>query len=70
MQTPYRSVGLGLEGLKRIAGDGAGRQVVLVTGGDPRRIAPLDAALKGGFVSVVVTDTVTARVILSERSMR
>src|SRR5262249_43477995 len=70
VQTPYRSVGLGLKGLKRIAGAASGRQVVLLAGGDPRRIVPLEAALKGGFVSTVVTDTITARVLLGELPMK
>jgi DNA-binding transcriptional regulator LsrR (DeoR family) len=68
VDTPYRSVGLGLERLAWIARDEdqTGRQVVLIAGGDRRRLAGLRAALAGGYVSVLLTDTVSARVLLGE----
>jgi len=68
VRTPYRSVGLGIPGLKRIATDEdrKGRRVVIVAGGDKRRILPLLAALEGGYASTLVTDTVTARVLFGE----
>jgi deoxyribonucleoside regulator len=59
VQTEYESIGLGFEGLRRIARDPA-RRVVLVTGGDKRRFAPLKIALRAGLASVLVTDNVTA----------
>lgn len=66
--TPYRSVGLGIPRLQRIAAgaNAFGQQVIIVAGGDKRRIVPLRAAIEGRYASVVVTDTVTARVLLQE----
>ena len=68
VRTKYRSVGLQISGLQRTARDEdrKGRQVVIVVGGDRRRIVPLKAAILGRFVSVVITDTVTARALLGE----
>jgi DNA-binding transcriptional regulator LsrR (DeoR family) len=63
---PYRSIGLELDGLRRIASDANGRRVVLITGGDKRRIPPLKAAIRGRLVSDIVTDTITARALLGE----
>jgi DNA-binding transcriptional regulator LsrR (DeoR family) len=63
---PYRSIGLGLEGLQRMASDTTGRRVVLCTGGDKRRIDPLAAAIRGRLASDIITDTITARVLLGE----
>lgn len=64
----YRSIGLELDGLRRIAADANGRRVVLITGGDKRRIPPLKAAIRGRLVSDIVTDTITARALLGEIS--
>ena len=66
---PYRSIGLGLDGLKTMAADPRGRRVVLITGGDVRRIAPLLAAIRGSLVTDLITDTVTARVLIGELMM-
>ena len=63
---PYCSIGLGLDGMRRITASANGRRVLLLTGGDKRRIAPLRAALEGKLVSDLITDTVTARVLLGE----
>jgi hypothetical protein len=60
VQTPYRAVGLGFEGLQEIARDPE-RQVVLICGGDKRRFAPLRAALKVRLASVLVSDVWTVR---------
>jgi DNA-binding transcriptional regulator LsrR (DeoR family) len=65
VQTPYRSVGLGFEGLQEIARDPA-RQVILVCGGDKRRFAPLRAAIEARLASVVVSDVWTARYLAGE----
>jgi DNA-binding transcriptional regulator LsrR (DeoR family) len=64
-RSPYTAVGLGYEGLKKIAGD-RNREVILVTGGDRRRFEPLKAILKAGLASVLVSDTVTARYLVDE----
>jgi len=63
---PYCSIGLGLDGMRRITASANGRRVLLLTGGDKRRIAPLRAALEGKLVSDLITDTITARVLLGE----
>jgi DNA-binding transcriptional regulator LsrR (DeoR family) len=65
VKTPYRSVGLGFEGMQDIARDG-NRQVILICGGDKRRFAPLRAALKARLASVLVSDIWTARYLLDE----
>jgi DNA-binding transcriptional regulator LsrR (DeoR family) len=52
-----------------MAADPRGRRVVLITGGDARRIAPLLAAIRGRLVTDLITDTVTARVLIGERMM-
>lgn len=65
VQSDYRSIGLGYDGLKRIAADRQ-RQVILVTGGDRRRFECLRAALRARLASVLVSDTVTARYLLGE----
>jgi DNA-binding transcriptional regulator LsrR (DeoR family) len=65
VETPYEAIGLGFDGLRRIAQDPA-RTVILVTGGDRRRFEPLRAALRAGLVSVLVSDTVTARYLVGE----
>jgi DNA-binding transcriptional regulator LsrR (DeoR family) len=65
--TPNRAIGLGLAGLQDIVKDAhSGRKVVLVCGGDKRRLEPLRVALRAGFASVLVTDTVTARYLAGE----
>jgi DNA-binding transcriptional regulator LsrR (DeoR family) len=52
-------IGLDLDGFRRAARD-PHRRVILVTGGDRRRIEPLRVALATGLVSEVITDTVIA----------
>lgn len=69
--TDYRAIGLDIPTLKQIASgeNGTGRTVMMIGGGDRRRIAVLEAAISGGLVNVVVTDTTTARVLLKELPM-
>ena len=64
--TSYRSIGIGFYGLRAIAAD-ATREVILVCGGDKRRIEPLRVALRAGLVNVLVSDTVTARELIRVR---
>lgn len=42
------------------------RKVILVSGGDKQRFEPLKAALRGGFASDLISDTVTARILVGE----
>ena len=42
------------------------REVILIAGGDRRRIVPIKVALSAGLVSWLVTDTVTAKSLLDE----
>lgn len=65
VRSDYRSIGLGFNGLRHIAGD-KNRQVILVAGGDRRRFEPLKAALRARLASVLVSDTVTARFLVDE----
>ena len=65
VKTDQIAIGLGFEGLRRIAADPA-RQVVLVAGGDRRRFAPLRAALQARLASVLASDTYTARSLVDE----
>jgi deoxyribonucleoside regulator len=65
VKTNHTAVGLGFDGLQKIAAD-ASRQVILVAGGDQRRFAPLRAALRARLASVLVSDTVTARFLVGE----
>ena len=60
VSTTFEAIGLGLDGLRRIAQD-PNRRVILVCGGDRHRFQPLKVALRAGFASVLVSDTVTAR---------
>ncbi len=61
-------IGLGLKGLKEMVA--TGRRVVAVVGADQSRIAPVHAALVGGLVNVLITDHVTARVLLERKLKR
>jgi DNA-binding transcriptional regulator LsrR (DeoR family) len=61
----HEVMGLNLDGFRRIARSPK-REVVLVTGGDRRRIAPLRVALRTGLASVVITDTATAKALLED----
>lgn len=65
VETRYKSIGLGFDGLKQIAADPK-REVILICGGDKRRLEPLRVALRAGLASVLVSDTVTARFLLGE----
>jgi DNA-binding transcriptional regulator LsrR (DeoR family) len=65
VKTDYEAVGLGYEGLREIAADPE-REVILVAGGDARRLEPLRVALRAGLASVLVTDTITARYLVGE----
>jgi deoxyribonucleoside regulator len=56
-------LGLGLEGLRRIVASGRG-SVMAVVFADKERILPLLAAIRGRLVNVIVTDHVTAEVLL------
>jgi DNA-binding transcriptional regulator LsrR (DeoR family) len=67
-RTPHRAIGLGFDGLKHLAAD-AGRDVVLVCGGDRFRIEPLQTALRAGLANVLVTCTVTAAVLVGEMTL-
>jgi len=65
VSTTYEAVGLGLDGLREIARD-PDRRVILVCGGDRLRFEPLKVALRAGFASVLLSDTVTARYLVAE----
>jgi len=65
VKTAYTAIGLGFEGLQRIARDPK-RQVILVAGGDRWRFEPLRAALRAKLASVLVSATVTARFLVGE----
>ena len=56
--TKYHAIGLGFEGLRRIAVNRE-KHVILVTGGDRRRIEPLRAILRARMASILVTDATT-----------
>jgi DNA-binding transcriptional regulator LsrR (DeoR family) len=62
-------IGLDLAGFRRASADPK-RQVILVTGGDRRRVDPLRVALETGLASVVITDTFTAEKLLETVSAR
>jgi DNA-binding transcriptional regulator LsrR (DeoR family) len=62
----HRAIGLTFEGFRAIAHD-SHRQVILVCGGDKRRLEPLKVALRAGLASVLVSDTVTARHLVRGR---
>lgn len=65
LKVPHCAIGLGLNGLSKIA-HSKGRKVVLVVGGDRRRFKPLEVALKSGLANVLVSDTCTARSLVGE----
>jgi DNA-binding transcriptional regulator LsrR (DeoR family) len=65
--TEYTAMGLGYDGLREVAAD-ISRTVMLVVGGDARRIEPLSIALeKAKIANVLVSDTVTARELLRRK---
>jgi DNA-binding transcriptional regulator LsrR (DeoR family) len=65
--TEYTAMGLGFDGLREIAAD-LNRTVMLVVGGDARRIEPLFIALeKAKIANVLVSDTVTACQLLRRK---
>lgn len=64
-----QSLGLGYAGLQTIATERdphGGRQVILICGGDRWRCKPLRAALNAKLASVLVTDAVTAKVLVGD----
>jgi DNA-binding transcriptional regulator LsrR (DeoR family) len=61
--TKWRSMGLGYAGLREIAKKG---EVILVSGGDRRRFVGIRAALRGGLVTTLVTETITAKFLMDE----
>jgi len=67
--TAYKPIGLSPEDLYRMvhtSGPDGRREVILIAGGDRRRIVPIKVALSAGLVSWLVTDTVTAKSLLDE----
>ena len=46
------------------------RHLTVVAGGGPKKILPMKAALKGGLVSALITDEVTAGALLEDESER
>lgn len=56
-------IGLGLDGMKKIAADRRGTVMVIV-GADLERVEPLLAAIRGKLINMVVTDHVTGQELL------
>jgi len=63
VNTAYRALGIGFDGLKKLSADPE-RWVVLLCGGDRYRIDALKGALAARLCNVLVSDTVTARALL------
>lgn len=61
----HKVIGLGLANLHRIAQD-PNRRVILVAGGDRRRLYPLKVLLRRRYANVLVSDTYTARYLVGE----
>lgn len=59
----YTAIGLGHGRLRELARN---KNVVLICGGDPRRVHPLRIALQAGLASVLISDTETARGVLND----
>lgn len=68
VHTSHRAIGLGFDGLKQGAADRE-RDVILVCGGDPFRIKPLQVALRAGLANVRVGCTATAAVLVGEERL-
>lgn len=65
VETAYRALGLGFDGLQALSADPE-RSVILICGGDRHRISALRGALAARLCNVLVSDTVTARELLGE----
>ncbi|HEY0076967.1 MAG TPA: sugar-binding domain-containing protein, partial [Abditibacteriaceae bacterium] len=63
IQAPWQTIGIDLQTIKTRVKDKS-LEVVAVAGGDENRVAAIFAALKGGYVSSLVTDSVTAYQLL------
>ena len=60
----HHAIGLGLDGLSRMVTRRA--KVIAVVGASRDRISPLKVALDHGLVNTLITDHITARVLVSE----
>ena len=65
----HRALGIDLDALRRIATDPA-RCALTVTGGDPARIPALLGALRGYYISHLLTDEHTARALLMAQAVQ
>lgn len=63
-QNDVHSIGLGLDGLRQMVERRA--KAVAVVGASRERVPPLKVALNSGLVNVLITDHVTAELLLSE----
>jgi DNA-binding transcriptional regulator LsrR (DeoR family) len=64
LSMPYKTLGLGVEGLRHTVRNGG--RVLLVAGGREDVVLPLAVALREGLGSVLISDTATARALLGE----
>lgn len=63
-QDHIHPIGLGLDGLTDMVRRRA--KVIAVVGGSPERILPLKVALENKLVNILITDHITAQMLLSK----